>query len=243
MSSRTNDPRANGASPVRSYTTRFETDEDPISEGGMWLNGRSDGVDWTDVYVEDGLARGCYARNSLSERRAEQGNLPPEEEAGANVAPVGDWDDPTAILSGEWGPNQYAEGVVFAQNPTEQYFQEVQIRLRFSLRANFCAGYEFIFRPLQSENAYLEIVRWNGVIGDWKSLAREVGVQYGVKDGDVVGASVVGNLLTAFINGAEVVSVADAAITDGAPGIGFNFGCANTNVDHGFRSFEAHTYA
>ena len=29
--------------PVRSYSTHFELDEDPISEGGMWLNGRRTG--------------------------------------------------------------------------------------------------------------------------------------------------------------------------------------------------------
>src|SRR5205085_6170549 len=129
------------------------------------------------------------------------------------------------------------------QNPTNEFFQEVQIRLRFSIRANFCAGYEFIFRPLKTEDAYLEIVRWNGVIGDWKSLARTVGADVGVADGDVVEATVVGNVLTAYINGEEIVSVVDDAISDGAPGIGFNFGCGHTNVDHGFRSFEAQTFA
>src|SRR5262245_2826006 len=106
MSSRAADPRAEGASPVRSYTTNFETDEDPISEGGMWLNGRSDGVAWTDVFTKDGLALGAYARNSVIERRAEQGNLPTEDGAEEEAAPEGDWDDPTAILSGEWGPTQ-----------------------------------------------------------------------------------------------------------------------------------------
>ena len=35
--------------PVRSYSTNFELDENPISEGGMWLNGRKDGIDWIDV--------------------------------------------------------------------------------------------------------------------------------------------------------------------------------------------------
>ena len=34
---------------VRSYSTRFEKDEEPISEGGLWLNGRRDGIDWCDV--------------------------------------------------------------------------------------------------------------------------------------------------------------------------------------------------
>src|SRR3954453_16615738 len=80
MPDRTSDPRDGEASPVRSYATQFEVDEDPISEDGMWLNGRSVGVDWTDVYVEDGRALGSYARNSVIERRAEQGNLPTEGE-------------------------------------------------------------------------------------------------------------------------------------------------------------------
>jgi len=36
-------------SPVRSYSTDFPLEEDPISEGGMWINGKADGIDWTDV--------------------------------------------------------------------------------------------------------------------------------------------------------------------------------------------------
>ena len=39
-----------------------------------------------------------------------------------------------------------------------------------------------------------------------------------------------------------MISVVDDKIKSGAPGIGFNFGVGNTNVDHGFRSFEVHTY-
>ena len=35
---------------------------------------------------------------------------------------------------------------------------------------------------------------------------------------------------------------ADDKIKSGAPGIGFNFGVGNTNVDHGLRSFEVHSY-
>ena len=52
--------------------------------------------------------------------------------------PVGDYDDPTAVLSGEWGRNQHGKGLVYSRNPTEKYFQEVQIRLRHTIRPNFC---------------------------------------------------------------------------------------------------------
>ena len=48
--------------PVRSYSTHFTTDEDPISDGGMWLNGRRDGIDWADVVVGGGVAYGATTR-------------------------------------------------------------------------------------------------------------------------------------------------------------------------------------
>ena len=105
--------------PVRSYSTEFPHDEAPISENGMWLNGLSDGVDWSDVEVKDGVAYGAYARNSEAEARAEQGNLETAEA-------TGDYDDPTAMLTGDWGADQYLSGRVFIRNQTEEYFQEAR---------------------------------------------------------------------------------------------------------------------
>jgi hypothetical protein len=60
---------------VRSYSTHFELDEDPIPEGGVWLNGRKDGIDWTDVVAKNRVAYGAVTRMGVAERRAEQGNL------------------------------------------------------------------------------------------------------------------------------------------------------------------------
>src|ERR1700730_104316 len=40
------------------YTTAFSRAENPISEGGKWLNGRTDGLDWTDVRTTPGFAFG-----------------------------------------------------------------------------------------------------------------------------------------------------------------------------------------
>jgi hypothetical protein len=34
----------------------------------------------------------------------------------------------------------------------------------------------------------------------------------------------------------------DSTFDSGAPGIGFNFGVGDTNVDHGFTSYEVDTY-
>jgi hypothetical protein len=206
----------------------------------MWINGKTEGIDWADVVTEDGRAHGGVVRMSVAERRAEQGNLGDPE--AADAAPEGDYDDPTAVLTGSWGRNQYVRATVFSRNQTEDYFQEVEIRLRSAIAPHSCTGYEVFWRALKSENAYAEIVRWNGKIAGFTSLARQQGPQYGVSDGDVVEATIVGDRITSYINGVEVLSATDDTFANGSPGIGFNFGCGDTYVDHGFTSYEVDTY-
>jgi hypothetical protein len=225
--------------PVRSYRTDFPLTENPISEQGAWLNGRKDGIDWIDVISGGGYAYGEVSRMTVAERRIEQGNLAPGDSASA---PVGDYDDPTAVLDGVWGRNQHGKATVYCLNPTDEYFQEVQIRLRSSIRPHYCSGYEVFWRCLKEDEGYAEIVRWNGKVGDWISLARHVGVDYGVEHGDVVEATVFGDVIKGFINGVEVITVTDAVIKEGSPGMGFNFYVGHTNVDHGFSSFEVDTW-
>jgi hypothetical protein len=228
------------AVPARSYSTRFESDEHPISEGGMWLNGGRDGIDWADVIVGHGVAYGAVTRMSVAERRVEQGNL--VSAAPDLAAPEGDYDDPTAVLTGAWGRNQHGKARVFSRNQTEAYFQEVEIRLRSTMAPHRCTGYEVFWRCLKNENGYAEIVRWNGKAGDFTSLRKLIGPQYGVEDGDLVEATISGTVLKGFINGVEVISATDDAFDAGSPGIGFNFGVGDTNVDHGFTYFEVDTY-
>jgi hypothetical protein len=226
--------------PVKSYRTSFERDEDPISEGGLWINGKKDGIDWADVVTENGVAHGGKTKMAVAERRAEQAI------AGGTIAegelPEGDYDDPTALLSGSWGKNQHAKGTVFSRNQTEEYFQEVELRLRSTLARHSCTGYEVFWRCLKTGSAYAEIVRWNDKIRDFTSLARKQGPEFGVKNGDVVEATIVGTVIRSYINGVEVLSATDDVYKSGNPGIGFNFGCANTYVDHGFSSYEVDTF-
>jgi hypothetical protein len=233
-----------GSKLVHSYRTNFPRDEYPISENGMWLNGRKDGFDWSDVIVKNGVAFGevsGFRHGGMVERRAEQ-VFPGTEKLAVGEVPVGDYDDPTAVLVGVWGKNQHVTAKVFSRNPTDKYFQEVEIRLRSALVPHGIPGYEVFFRPLKTEKGYAEIVRWHGKLGGWTSLTRHDGPQYGVKDGDVVEATVEGNVIKGFINGVEVTSATDNAYASGAPGIGFNFGVGYTNADFGFRSFEVETY-
>jgi hypothetical protein len=204
----------------------------------MWLNGKTDGIDWADVITKGGRAYGSVTRMAVAERRVEQGNL---VTSGGEAAPEGDYDDPTAVLTGAWGRNQRARGTIFSRNPTNEYFQEVEIRLRSVIDPHVCTGYEVFFRCLKTEEGYAEIVRWNGKVGDFTSLNKLVGAQYGVKDGDVIAATINGAVIKGFINGVEVISATDDIFQTGSPGIGFNFFVGNTNVDHGFTDFQVDT--
>jgi hypothetical protein len=63
------------------------------------------------------------------------------------------------------------QGTVF-EFVNENAFQEVEIRLRSTMEPHSCTGYEVFFRCLKTEDGYAEIVRWNGKIGDFTSLAK-----------------------------------------------------------------------
>lgn len=202
--------------PVRSYATTFRHDEDPISEGGQWINGGSDGTDWFNVVTRKGLAHGAVS--------------------------TGDYTDPTALLAGTWGKNQTVSARVFSKNQTEKYYQEVEIRLRSKIAPHRCTGYEVFWRCLKTSNAYAQIVRWNGKVGDWTSLKKLTGTQYGVKDGDLVRATVVGPVIKGYINGVEVISARDETYAEGNPGMGFNYGVGDTHGDFGFTYFEVQSF-
>jgi hypothetical protein len=201
-----------------SYTTNFPLTENPISEGGNWVNGGALGIDWTNVSTTPGLAIG--------------------HEVGVRFS------DGTALLTGAWTPDQTAMAVVYSINQNDSCYQEVELRLRSSLSAHSCTGYEINFKASKTSNAYLQIVRWNGPPGDFSYLDTRDGAQYGVKTGGTVKATISGNVITAYINGVRMLQVTDTVFTSGNPGIGFNLenspsGCSGTNVNYGFTYFKA----
>jgi hypothetical protein len=204
-----------GAS-VKSYSTRFHLDEDPILEDGKWINGAKDGIDWYNVITKNGVAYGAVSK--------------------------GEYTDPTALLTGPWGKNQIVKAKVFSRNQTEKYYQEVEIRLRSTLTRQRCTGYEVFWRCLKTKNAYVEIVRWNGKVGDWTSLQKHSGAQYGVKDGDIVEATIVDDVIKGYLNGVEVITATDKTYNAGNPGMGFNYGVGDSNGDFGFSSYEVDSY-
>ena len=210
-----------GTSPPTSptYTTGFSLTEFPISEGGRWLNGGTDGIDWTDVSSASGRAIG--------------------HEVGATYT------DATAILKGAWGANQSVTATVFtAGDVSTACSPEVELRLRTTVAPHNIRGYEISYTVAPTGDAYLIIVRWNGALGNFTYLLIVHGAQYRVGDGDVISASIVGNVITAYKNGVVMGQATDAAVASGNPGMGFNLengpsGCSNTNDRYGFSHFSA----
>ena len=78
-------------------------------------------------------------------------------------------------------------------------------------------------------------------MGNWTYLSQKVGSQYGVSNGDVVKATIVGNVIKVYKNGVEINTATDSTYATGSPGMGLFVGvnCKGTNSDFGFTSFRA----
>ena len=202
------------------YTTSFSRTENPISEDGQWTNGQKDGLDWANVQMTPGFAFGT--------------------QAGGNRSVPVKYDDSTALLAGRWGPNQTAQATVHTVNQNGKIYEEVELRLRSTLSPHNATGYEIYFKCSKDPKAYCSIVRWNGALGSFTYLNIIYGSKYGVADGDVIKATMIGNVITAYKNGVQMLQATDNTFTSGNPGIGFYIeGATGVNGDFGFRSFTA----
>jgi len=188
----------------RSYATSFPLTENPISEGGRWLNGGTNGIDWRDVQTTPGYAYGT----------------------GPSASPP--YDDPTAVLTGTWGPIQTVECTVRVDAIEGGANQEVEARLLTTITPNRIVGYEVMWSI--TTNTYIDIRRWDGTT-DLSSY-----VQIGFLGSGTSPQLQTGYRLKATINAAGVIkaytdsgagyvlmltSSADLTYRSGAPGIGF----------------------
>ena len=133
------------------------------------------------------------------------------------------YDDSYALLNGTFGPDQTAEAVVF-RDPTltPGSSHEVELLLRFSDDANNARGYECLF----NYNGGIQIMRWNGAMGDFTPLPGVPGAGVGslgrpLISGDVVKASIVGNVISTYLNGTLMAQAIDSTFANGRPGISF----------------------
>ena len=203
---------------AQTYTTDFSLTENPISGNGRWKNGGNTGLDWNNVRTISGIACGTQTGVDTGARR---------------------YNDSYAILSG-FPPDQMAEGVVHFVNPLSTRNQEVEILLRWSSTAHSAQGYECLARCINSADSYMEIVRWNGPLGDFTYIAKMHSSSAGINDGDTIKATIIGNLISFYRNGILKLQCTDNTYSTGNPGVGFFLqGCKGTNTDYGFTSFRA----
>ncbi|HZR17446.1 MAG TPA: DUF6298 domain-containing protein [Verrucomicrobiae bacterium] len=206
----------------QSYTTSFEGTENPLSEGGSWTN---HGIDWTQITKKGRIACGTQTGTNTGKYK---------------------FDDSFAHLSG-FLADQEAWGEVCIKRPDSSFNQELEILLRWNSSSHRTTGYECFARCLNSDSSYLQIVRWDGPLGKFTYLADKRGTNYGLKNGDTLKASVVGNVITVYINGIEKARVKDDTFKTGNPGIGEFLACNNgkgigSNSDFGFSSFTARSF-
>jgi hypothetical protein len=207
----------------QTYTTRFAKDENPLSEGGRWTN---NSLDWAKIRTNGGIACGTQTGTNTGASR---------------------YDDSYAHLSG-FPPDQEAWGKAYIAKPDSSCNQELEILLRWNSSAHRTTGYECFARCLSGAHSYVQIVRWDGPLGKFTYLADKRGADFGLKNGDILKASIIGNVITVYINGVEKARATDDTFKTGNPGIGHFLACdgshgVGSNADYGFSSFTARGFA
>lgn len=208
------------------YTTVFPGTENPLSEGGHWINGLTTALDWTDVRTTPNFA------------------FPTQSGTGTGDAM---FSDSIAFQTGTWGPNQQAQATIKIVTPITvppgPCYQESEIFLHGTMSAHHVTGYEVNVGDRADTHSYINIVRWNGALADFTTLLSVQGSQYAVHTGDVWMAKIVGNVITAYINGVQKATVTDSTWTTGVPGIGFYLQapatCGSGDTNFGYSSFTA----
>jgi hypothetical protein len=201
------------------YTTNFPNVENPLSEGGNWINGGTTGLDWSNC--ESVFSGGVHYAAGL------QNGL---------VQPVGS--DATAVLSGAWLPNQSASAVFHGAGVGA--FKEAELRLRTIITPHSITGYEIDFSA-SAATPYIFVVRWNGALGDFTDITPgPPDMVDWLHDGDVVFASIIGNNIIVKLNGATIYNFTDNSFATGSPGIGFSVpNTSGVDTTYGFSSFTA----
>jgi hypothetical protein len=207
-----------GSGTTDRYSTNFDVAENPLSEGGRWINGKSVGLKWNNVKTVGGGAYGAQFVGLGGSR----------------------YDDCLAHLNTNFGPDQYAQGTVSRvagyRNPSDKH--EIELLLRFQITAENARGYEVLW----GQDGEIYIVRWNGPRGDYTALKgiKDSAANMAV-DGDVLRAEITGNVIRVYRNGTLMVSATDSTYSSGQPGIGFWPLEGSTLEAYGWKNFEAGT--
>jgi hypothetical protein len=212
----------------RTYATNFPGTENAISENHNWVNaGACDdpllcpGGNGSTIQTIHGCAFGTQS-----------GAVPPP------------YADSGALVTGTWGSDQFVQIVVWWDGApeTNSDYDEIEIRLRGTFGKNWSRMYNINCRVgTPSQNSYIQMGRANGPPDNFTPPFVELhGPSAACQNGDVITGTVVGDVITAYINGRKVLQATDSVISSGSPGFGFfHQGTRTQNRDFGVASFIA----
>jgi hypothetical protein len=190
----TGDTSSGGAA----YITHFDANENPLSEGGHWLNGGTNGLDWQNVRTSAGLAYG--------------------------TAPSYGYNDCIAQLTNvSVGANQQVTGTIrCASGYVASTSHEIGLYLRMHISAHLARGYEILL-PAPNGGVF-QVMCWDGPTGSFHEITGRGGgggLPRTLRDGDVVTAKMVGSTISVYLNGTLFNTTVDSTYSSGMPGMGF----------------------
>lgn len=189
--------------PTASYTASPSITENPISEGGAWLSGGKDALDWLNVRKGGGKIYG--------------------------VGPSTDYNDCAACLNVFGSTSKhYVQATIYrAAGYSAPSTHEVELLLGVSMSAHDIRAYELDFWF----EGNLQPVRWNGSVGNFDTGALRIvsgSWPNSLANGDVIRAEFDSSsgspTISLYLNGRLTVVMTDTSagkITSGSPGIGF----------------------
>src|SRR5690348_1500761 len=210
-------PTLSGGVAGPGYFTAFPLTENPLSEGGVWVEGLSDGVDWNNWVSSGGHAHGSQTGNEVG---------------------AAQFADSIAVLRGTFPSDIVLESTVYSASGSGDFSAEVEHLHNFKITPHSARGLEFNISVNGFHGQYSTWVRWNGPLGDFTTL--QTTFPGAVLDGAVIRTTRVGNVFSAYVNGVLVNQVTDSTFTDGNPGIGsylHNITGSGDSSTYGFKQF------
>lgn len=197
----------------KTYETSFPAVENPVSEGGAWVNV---GLDWAGVKTISG-GKAC-----------------------GNMTPPGNYNDPYTHLTGFSANHKVSITVFYGAGWVISNNQELEIHLRVTDSANSVQLYEITLINQFSTIIAYNFVRWNGARGNFTILTTTSGTDnWGMITGDVCSAQIIGSNITVDINGVTLFTASDSVLTTGQPGFGFYTSSSGANEDLCISHFKA----